>query len=192
MPDSRVAIFEYFTTHLNGIAMIAALVMIVATILSSADSLINVLSISIGKKFGVIGNKNKEDIDNRMSFKELMKISLIAVGVSVIAVSMAWLVPDIVRMMINATASLLLLLPTTLTSIFASKRSSTGAILSLTLGFVPIICFGIIGPLFNYTAMAKTSFVPATILSVIGYLVGYYIDKRNGRLLIDIISVDEQ
>ena len=181
--EPRTVIFKYFSMHLKGNVMLIALVMILATILSSADSLINVLSISIGKRLGIIGTKNKNEIVDKMNIRELTNISMIAIVISLIAVLMAWIVPDIVRMMINATASLLLLLPATLASVFASKRSATGAVLSITLGFAPIVGFGIIGPLLGFMVLAKTSFVPATIISVASYFIGYYIDKKHGRLI---------
>lgn len=164
-----------------------ALAGFVAVVLSSADTLLNVLALAIVKLFSIKSARNVlavrvEEGSQRPLRHDLRVLIGITGIVGLAATGIAFAIPHIVTLMIAGTASLLILAPATLASMYAHTRSPLGALLSVTIGFAIILLLSVLLPKLGW---ANTSFVPAVVFSLVAYYVGYGIDKARKSLVSD-------
>ena len=143
-----------------------------AALLSTADSYINIVAVSVCKLFK---RKNWQDFeasaDAEASEKPpneeaiLQTTRVLAVILGVLAVILAKSIPDIVDLIVGGISVLFVLLPAVLVGLFAKKERKRTAqvVVSLVVGLVAFIMlfFGLSNP--------KSAFLPATLMAFIAY-----------------------
>lgn len=139
-----------------------------AAVLSSADTLINNVSIFTTK---LVFPKSNFSIQDSSSNK-LLKFSRInAILLTVIAIAISFLIPDIVDLLIGAFSLLLIFFPTIMGLLFKHNNSGA-AFYSAFLGLIGFLCcFFFWNP--------KLAFVPAVLISFAVYFPFYFISKKR-------------
>lgn len=139
-----------------------------AAVLSSADTLINNVSIFTTKLVFPKSNFSIEDF----SSSKLLKFSRInAVLLTFVAIAISFLIPDIVDLLIGAFSLLLIFFPTIMGLLF-KHNNSDAAFYSAFLGLIGFLCcFFFWNP--------KLAFVPAVLISFAVYFPYYFITKKR-------------
>jgi len=162
--SSLNAIFELFN---NSIALGFIIGAFFAAVLSSADTLINNVSIFATKLLFPSLNFSKEKDSNGV----ILKYSrLSGIVLSLLALVLSFIVPDIVDLIIGAFSLLLIFLPTILGILF-NHNNSNAAFYSGLVGFIIFI----IGFIFWNE---KLAFVPGVVISFIIYFTLLFIKIR--------------
>lgn len=159
-PDSNMAtlwaLSKLFTDYSYALIIVAFL----AAVMSSADTLLNIASISFVKlwkkklwhRYINEGNSTDEE-------KSLLKfLRLSTLGIGLLSVITAFLIPNLVDLFIGAFAMLLICTPAILGAIFTDKPNEKAAFHSMLWGFM--LSFGLIW------FIPKLSFVPGILLSL--------------------------
>lgn len=142
-----------------------------AAILSSADTFINIISVSIGRVlWGDLWSQKNSAED--ASVRLLRNARVFAVVAVLIAIVIAWIAGDFVDLLVGAFSLLLMFLPTILGTFVESWRCEAAAFYSSLLGVV------IFTPLFFFWN-PKLAFAPSVVLSVIVYGVVCRVITRN-------------
>ncbi len=156
--DSNLIIPEllshYIPTGLFGIVMAGFL----ATIMSSADTVLLVLSMTVVRDF------YQKQINPGASDEVLLKLSrklIIAFGI--IGLIVALVVFNIAHLSIHAVSFYACLIPVIFAGFYSKKPSEPAAFWSITLGFIAIIAALFFDPV--------QAFIPGIIISTITYLV---------------------
>ncbi len=142
-----------------------------AALLSTADSYINIVAISVSKLFIRTQWKDfeQEASADQPSSNErsiLRSTRVLAVIFGILAVVLAKTIPDIVDLIVGGISVLFVLLPAVLVGLFAKKERhrSVPTIASLLTGLASFIYF------FCTLANPKIAFIPATLVALIVYI----------------------
>jgi Na+/proline symporter len=120
-----------------------------AAILSTADTMLLASSLSLSKDF-----LGKEDFQSQKRF---------VIGIGVLCMIAAYLVPDVINLVINAFSTILILLPVVLGIFFPWWRNEKAVIIAIIAGAVVSAAVFLVDPLM--------AFVPGTITSIAAYIV---------------------
>jgi len=120
-----------------------------AALLSTADSMIVAASVAIAN-----------DISKK---RFLSKPHAVALVVGILSAITAFLIPDIVDLLINAFSSLLLITPLFIGILWWRRPTAFSASLSLTLGLLTLLAFIFIDP--------TTAFLPAFVVSLLSFII---------------------
>lgn len=143
-----------------------------AAVLSSADTLINNVSIFATKMCFPKSNFSKEDSDSN----KLLKFSrLSAIFLTFIAIGLSFLIPDMVDLLIGAFSLLLIFFPTIIGLLFRHNNSNASFYSAFFGLLVFVCCFFFWNP--------KLAFVPAVIISFIIYFPYYFISRKKKELI---------
>lgn len=138
-----------------------------AAVLSSADTFINNVSIFASK---LLFPKSNFSVDDSANKKILYFSRISALILTVLAIGLSFLIPDIVDLLIGALSLLLIFFPTIL-GLLLKHNNSNAAFYSAFLGLIAFVCCFIF---WN----PKLAFVPAVITSHLIYYPYYLIAKR--------------
>lgn len=139
-----------------------------SAVLSSADTLINNVSIFATKLFFP---KSNFSIENSTSIKLLKFSRLSAIILTLIAIVISFIMPDIVDLLIGAFSLLLIFFPTIL-GLLLKHNNSNAAFYSAFFGLtVFLLCFFLWNP--------KLAFIPAIISSFIVYFCILIVKKQE-------------
>ena len=143
-----------------------------AALLSTADSYINIVAVSVSKLFRYAQWRNFEDdtSSERPSENELAILKatrVLAVVFGVLAVVLAKIIPDIVDLIVGGISVLFVLLPSVLVGLFAKTAHfrSVPTVASLVAGLASFILF------FFTLTNPKIAFIPATATAFVVYFV---------------------
>lgn len=167
------ATYIFLNSHCNEFLLGFAVVGFLAALMSSADSFLNIISISVVKDF--IGwKKGKEK-------KELNKVKLFSVIFGILAMFVAYFFPNIVDLMVIGTSAIVVFVPTTILALIKKDLSNYkfAALHSIIWGFIANVAFFIYGIISPSTFQAKASFVPAFIVSAIVFFSIYLFNKKS-------------
>lgn len=151
---------QYIPSGLFGIVMAGFL----ATIMSSADTVLLVLSMTVVRDF--YQKRIKPDATD----KELLALSRkLIVGFGIIGLIVALLVFNIAHLSIHAVSFYACLIPVIVAGFYSKKPSEPAAYWSITLGFIAIIAALFVDPV--------QAFIPGIIVSTVTYI---FVCKRSG------------
>lgn len=139
-----------------------------AAVLSSADTLINNVSIFATKLIYPKSNFSDEKSDS----SNLLKVSRIsAIILTLVSIVLSFAIPDMVDLLIGAFTLLLIFFPTII-GLLRKHNNSNAAFYSAFIGLIVFLCcFFFWNP--------KMAFVPAVLLSNIIYYPYYYFTKKK-------------
>ena len=169
------ALFVFITSN-GTYATSIALVCLLAAILSSADTFLNVSSISFSK---LAFKKNREKIsDNsstpqeKTSLKKKVMISTIIIGL--ISIIVGYQFGSIVSLLIGAVSALTVLCPVIVHILLRKEINAIAAFRSIIIGYIVFLIVSF------WMKMPDESFIPAFIIScIIFYPLNYTLNKRK-------------
>lgn len=176
-----------FQGHLEGLIFVG----ILAALMSSADSFLNLLAISAVKDLGIGGGQrlwslatsSKESQEREQVNATLVRrLRLATLVLGLAGVVVAVIVPNLVDLMVVGTSSVVIFTPATLAVLVKKKAARvTSAVWSVVAGFVAnLLIFGSASAgLINFEA--KASYVPALFIATIVFFVTEGICKLRGR-----------
>jgi len=130
---------------------------IIATILSTLNTMIMVLSAVITKDFYMTF------INKRATEKKYLKVGrIITLCVGLIGIAIAYIYPNLVELAVAANEGLIILAPAIIGGFIWKKANEKGAFYSMLTGLV--ILWG------SYPFLGKLSFIPAVIVSTIIFI----------------------
>jgi Na+/proline symporter len=169
------ALFMFITskgTYVESIIFICLL----AAVLSSADTFLNVSSISFSKLvFGKSWTKVSTDNDSNNKEQNLLKrkIMISTVVIGLISIIIGYRFGNIVSLLIGAVSALTVLCPTIVNVLLKKKTNSGAAFWSIIIGYLAFLIFSF------GLKMPNESFIPAFIVScLIFYPMNYRINRR--------------
>ncbi len=154
-----------------------AVVGLLAALMSSGDSFLNVISISAIKDFA--GRKKvKTEIDPKQLHKSIRTISIFF---GLAALVMALVLPDIVDLMVVGLTSIAIFAPVTILALTKKdvKVYKKEALYSLFAGFIVNVAFFTWGTISPEQFNNKSSFIPAFIIAVLVLVFGVMIKKNK-------------
>jgi SSS family solute:Na+ symporter len=143
-----------------------------AAVLSTADTLINAISIFATRI--IYAKKWSTKTETNISKELLSKSRIIGFGVFVIAIILGYLIPNIVDLLVGAISLLLIFLPTILGLFIDSWKNLKASFYSSLVG---LISFIILFATWNY----KLAFAPAVILTFLTYFIIKITSKRTTK-----------
>lgn len=150
---------------------------IFAALLSTADTNLNIIAIALSKLFYrekwksfEQDTSNKTGADRSLGELDILnRTRYITAGLGVVAIAIAWAVPDIVDLIVSAASSIMVFLPAVLYIILNKEASGKAAFISILLGFIVLAVMLFVSP--------KTAFLPAAVVSAIAFFVSNIIWK---------------
>lgn len=177
-PDisSNMATFVFIESHTNSFLYGFAIIGLIAALMSSGDSFLNLISISFVKDF--VGYKRNANQSEKM---QLYRIRLASIIFGCLAIIVALFFPKIVDLMVLSTSAVVIFVPATFYALFVKKVSNfkKAALISIQLGFITNIVFFIVGVISPKIIEAKSSFVPAFIVSLITFFIAKSLTKKT-------------
>jgi solute:Na+ symporter, SSS family len=132
--------------------------------ISTANTYIVVLSSTFYKDILRLGNNNKDS--------DLKNSRIITLFIGIVGIAFAMLLPNVVQLILTGFFVIAIIFPTLAYGFFAKKGLNPySGIISLTLGF--ILTVGTI------PFLANQAFVPGILGSIIGIMIGIFINKRQ-------------
>lgn len=157
---------------------------IFAALLSTADTNLNIGSVALTKLIFIKGWKNYSDkysYESRfigdVSIEEkglITKIKIISAILGILALILAFLIPDIVDIMVACASILMIFLPAVFSALFKGHSIWQAAYASIFLGLISFILLAFTLP--NY----KIAFVPSGIIAAIIYILVFKIKQWRG------------
>jgi SSS family solute:Na+ symporter len=178
LENSADVAYTFLARHSTPFILGFAVVGLMAALMSSGDSFLNIISISAIKDFAG-WKKKKMDIDPKKLHKSIRLISIIF---GLVALLMALVLPKIVDLMVVGIASIVIFVPITFFALIKKDVSNykKEALFSLLFGFIVNLGFFIWGTLKPEQMNNKSSFIPAFIVSSLVLIIGIAI--RNKKL----------
>jgi SSS family solute:Na+ symporter len=175
-PDSVAYFFIHssFSGHLEGIIFVGLL----AALMSSGDSFLNILSVSAAKDLGVFcpqrlwkaavnPGRNRAWADARVV--RVLRMNALFLGL--LALSIAVILPDLVDLLVVASTSVVIFTPAAVAALMKRGRLRVGpAFWSVASGFVVNIIVFTLATLGIIGFEPKSSFVPAFLAALAAYL----------------------
>lgn len=176
-----------FDGHLEGLIFVG----ILAALMSSADSFLNLLAISAVKDLGIGGGQrlwglvtSVEESEEKGEADKILvrRLRLAALTLGLTAVVVAVIVPDLVDLIVVGTSSVVIFTPATVAVIVKKKAARvSSAVWSIVSGFVVnLLIFGsATAGLIKFEA--KASYVPALFVATVVFFVTEGVCKLRGR-----------
>jgi len=175
--DSKDVAYLFLDRHSAPMILGFAVVGLLAALMSSGDSFLNVISISAIKDFA---GRKKTKIE--MTPKKLHKnIRIISIFFGLTALVMALILPKIVDLMVVGIASIVIFVPVTFLALIKKDvlHYKKQALYSLLTGFIINLIFFIWGTLAPEQMNNKSSFIPAFITASLVLIFGVIIKNRK-------------
>ncbi len=168
----------YIFLHAHGTPFFLAFAVtgLLAALMSSGDSFLNIISISAVRDFQGWRNQPQTDIA-----KSQLLIRWATMLFGGIALVLALLLPDIVDLMVVGIGTIVIFVPVTLMSLHNKhpEKYAVSAMSSVLLGFVVNVIFFVWGVLNPSQFEPKSSFIPAFIVAMLVLWVGYQIQRKK-------------
>lgn len=167
--EARFAV-TYAMDHLldSGWLVVVALALF-AAVMSSADTLLNIASISLHRL--IVGKTT-----DKTARRDLIQIRLITVAVCLAAAVLVVLAADVVDLMVGAFSSLAIMMPALLYVVFARRPSASVGASSVILGLaVFLVVF------FAVPEMRKTAFTVGTSVAGLALAVAWGVSALRAR-----------
>ena len=178
LDNSADVAYQFLNRHSYAPVLGFAVVGLLAALMSSGDSFLNVISISAIKDFA--GRKKlKKVIDPKQLHKS---IRIISIFFGLAALGMALLLPDVVDLMVVGLTSIAIFAPVTILALTNKKDVKVykkEALYSLLTGFTINVAFFIWGTMSPEQFNNKSSFIPAFIISVLVLVFGVMIRNKK-------------
>jgi SSS family solute:Na+ symporter len=171
--DPKETVWIFLESHANQFVLAFAVVGLLAALMSSGDSFLNLISISSVRDFRGWSKKKKE----RNITLEHRKILITTFIFGIIAMILALVFPYIVDLMVIGLATIVIFAPITLLALSIKDvwRYRKLALASIASGFVVNLGFFIAGLLSPEHIEIKASFIPAFIVASLVLLLGVII-----------------
>jgi Na+/proline symporter len=141
--------------------------------MSTADTALNVASVSFARLFK--REKWTRYLETKEHNNELLKFTKISAAIiGLCSVFVAFIIPNLVDLLVASFTALLILAPATFALLFSKKPNATAAFYSITFGFV--IFIGLIA------FIPKESFVAGIIVSILTYLIVNKLSKKRLKI----------
>lgn len=178
MPNALFTFMESKDSYISSVILVCLL----AAVLSSADTFLNVASISFSKlifraNWDQISISSNSSTQNQQGLlKKKTMISTVAIGI--ISVIIGYSFDSILSLLIGAVSALTVLFPVIANIIFKKETSPKAAFWSITLGYLSFLIFSFI------LKMPNESFIPAFIVScIIFYPFNYFkVKSKNNKI----------
>ncbi len=180
--DPKETVWVFLESHTGPFMLAFAVVGLLAALMSSGDSFLNLISISAVRDFSGWGKGGKRNIS-----LERKKILITTFAFGIIAMVAALAFPHIVDLMVIGLATIVIFAPITLLALSIKKawRYRKLALASIVSGFVVNMGFFVGGLIYPEHLEIKASFIPAFITASLVLLVGmlfknkFYDPKRD-------------
>ena len=171
--DPKETVWVFLESHASPFVLAFAVVGLLAALMSSGDSFLNLISISSVRDFMGWGKKKEK----RNKSLEHRKILITTFIFGIIAMLMALVFPFIVDLMVIGLATIVIFAPITIMALSMKDawRYRKLALASILSGFIVNLCFFIAGILFPEQIEIKASFIPAIIVASLVLLIGLFI-----------------
>ena len=175
--DSKDVAYLFLERHSNPFILGFAVVGLLAALMSSGDSFLNIISISAIKDFAG-WKKEKLNFDPKKLYK---KIRIISIFFGLTALAMALILPKIVDLMVVGIASIVIFAPVSFLALIKKDvyKYKKQALYSLLFGFIVNLTFFTWGTLAPDQMNNKSSFIPAFIVSALVLVIGVAIKNRK-------------
>lgn len=167
-------IFNHYFTNKWALSFVA--LGFVAAIVSSADSLLNVLAVNtvrdwprLRSSWNTLEESGWSDQNANRILKRNVRLFTLAIGL--MGLVLALLVPNLILLIIGGTSGLLVFLPMTLGGLIIRQPQPIAGILSVVLGMVVLISL--------VWTMPTLAFVPALVVATATYLIVHIIKRAK-------------
>lgn len=169
--SSSIATYQLVTSLMPQFGVSICLIGILATVMSSADSILNALGISILQTVYSLKKDWINTIDTNRQRNILLKLRIITIVVGAIGILIAFVFPNIVDLNIGGISTLLVFLPALLAGILKPQINQRAGIVSILFGVI------VVGLIFPFTP--KTAFLPGFLTSLIIFSFISIINKKK-------------
>jgi len=175
--DSKDVAYLFLDRHSSPFILGFAVVGLMAALMSSGDSFLNIISISAIKDFA--GWKKKKEEPNTKKLHKNIRIISIFFGLT--ALAMALVLPKIVDLMVVGIASIVIFVPVSFLALTKKEvyQYKKQAFYSLLFGFIVNLSFFTWGTLSPEQMNNKSSFIPAFIVASLVLVFGVIIKNRK-------------
>ena len=145
-----------------------------AALLSTADSYLNIVAVSLSKLLhrnqwkefekgsATIQGNEKSELERKL----LLSARIVTLLLGVVSILVAKLIPDLVNLMVAGYSAIMVMLPAVLATLFwKQRRKTSAAVASIIAGFVVFL------PLLWVFSNPKIAFLPGVLVSAIVYAV---------------------
>lgn len=175
--DPNHATHLFLENNTNAIFLGFAVVGLLAALMSSADSFLNIVAMTAVRDFS---SWKDENLSKEKTFK-FVRIAVVIFGAA--ALGMALYMADIVELFIAGITLNILFTPVTLLALIKNDvyKYKFAAFASVLAGVIVIAALFIYGFISKDSGILKIAFVPATIVATITLFVGIWIGKRTKK-----------
>ena len=175
--DSKDVAYLFLDRHSSPFILGFAVVGLMAALMSSGDSFLNIISISAIKDFA--GWKKKKEEPNTQKLHRIIRIISVFFGLT--ALAMALVLPKIVDLMVVGIASIVIFVPVSFLALTKKEvyQYKKQAFYSLLFGFIVNLSFFTWGTLSPEQMNNKSSFIPAFIVASLVLVFGVIIKNRK-------------
>ncbi len=168
--EAKIATLDLIAQTFSGLPFVIIVLAFLATVMSTADTILNVAAVSFSRLF-----KRKtwhNYLENQEGDKQLLKfVKISALLIGVFSVIIAFLIPNIVDLFVASFSAILILAPATFALLFSKNPNSKAAFYSIVIGFIVFLILFVFIP--------KESFVPGVIASVLTYFIVSKLSKKK-------------
>ena len=175
--DPKDVTYLFIERHTNSFLMGFAIIGLISALMSSGDSFLNIISISVVNDFIRFGKSKDRHSAARMQPK--IRIATFIFGI--IATGMSLIFPKIVDLMVVGIGTIVIFVPATFLALTAKINTfqfNKISIYSILSGFAVNLGFFIFGIVRPEVFEPKSSFIPAFLTASIVLLTGYLIKKK--------------
>ena len=166
LTNRDLALFTLMKRYLSPGFLGLGIAAFLAVFISTVNTMIMVVSATLTKDF------YKGFMNPKATDKQLLRVGRILTLITgVFGLLLAFVVRDLVTLVVSALLMLLVLLPAIMGGFFWKKATSKAAFWSILLGFLVAISL--------FKSMPQTSFVPGFIVSLVVFIVGSLITKHS-------------
>lgn len=173
--DPNHATHLFLENNTNEIFLGFAVVGLLAALMSSADSFLNIVAMTAVRDFS---SWKDENLSKEKTFK-FVRIAVVIFGAA--ALGMALYMADIVELFIAGITLNILFTPVTLLALIKKDvyQYKFAAFASVLSGVIVIASLFIYGFITKDSGILKIAFVPATLVATIAMFIGIWIKNRN-------------
>ena len=139
-----------------------------AAVMSTADTLLNVSSVSLWKMVSIIKNKKTD------TYNALKNVKLMSLFVGVLSILIVFVAKSVVTLIVGAFSSIVIFTPSILYILFSKSVSGKIATLSLLIPYLFFLVLFIWLP-----SIRMYAFVPGVVLSILILGVGLALQKKT-------------
>ena len=175
--DPKDVTYLFIEAHSTLFILGFAVVGLMSALMSSGDSFLNLIAISAVRDFA--GWRKEKSLADKKHIHKEIRIAAIIFGI--IALGMALLLPKIIDLMVVGIATITIFVPITFLALIKKDviRFRKIAVISIISGFMVNLVFFIWGTISPDQFQAKSSFIPAFLVSAFVLFSGVVIRKNR-------------